>query len=122
MNKVSPSLCWRAAAITAELLDGGVIALAAMPVTDIDWAGAAEGKAAGGHLVHHGTEREQIAASVEVFASCLFRRHVGYSTNGRAGTGEVSWTALTRRCPWPFQPRESAWRDRNREPLFDCVE
>src|SRR5438309_11728828 len=56
--------------------------------------GAAEGKAAGGHLVQHGTEREQIAASVEVFASCLFRRHVGYSTDGRAGTGKVSGDAL----------------------------
>src|SRR5206468_3189888 len=44
--------------------------------------GAGEGKAAGGHLVQHGTEREQIATSVEaVFASCLFRRHVGYSTH-----------------------------------------
>src|SRR5947209_3365235 len=55
---------------------------------------AGEGKAAGGHLVHDGTEREQVAASVEFFSLCLFRRHVGYSTNGRTTTGKVSRAAL----------------------------
>src|SRR5207245_3495048 len=57
-------------------------------VVSRDW------KAAGGHLVHDGTEREQIAASVEIFASCLFRRQVGDGTDCRAATGKVSRASL----------------------------
>jgi hypothetical protein len=48
----------------------------------------------GGHLVEHGPKREKIGPRIELFAQCLFRRHIRNGTQSRAWTGELLVT-----CP-----------------------
>jgi hypothetical protein len=43
---------------------------------------------AGGHLVEHGAEAEQVAARVELLAAGLLGRHVGHGAHGDAGRGQ----------------------------------
>ena len=50
---------------------------------------AAEGNDAGGHLVQHSAEGEQVAAGIEFLALGLLRRHVGDRADGRAGAGQI---------------------------------
>ena len=50
---------------------------------------SSEWLASRGHFVHHGAERKQIGAGVQVFAAGLFRRHVSHGAHGAAGAGEI---------------------------------
>ena len=50
---------------------------------------AAKGQRAGGHLVEHDAEGEQVGAGVEFLAARLLGRHVGDGAQWRAGAGEV---------------------------------
>src|SRR5262249_8242424 len=58
-------------------------------VEDDGRGGAVESSLAGGHLVEYGAEAEQVGASIQVFASRLFGRHVGHGAHGGTGGGEV---------------------------------
>ena len=49
---------------------------------------AIEGETAGGHLIKHCSEAEQVGAGVEGLAAGLLGRHVGDGAVGRAGAGE----------------------------------
>ena len=42
-----------------------------------------------GHLIEHGAEREQVAATVQFLAEGLLRRHVRHGSQCRARAGEV---------------------------------
>src|SRR6266478_3957465 len=49
---------------------------------------AGERRSAGSHLIQNGTKGKKIRTCINVLATRLFRRHVGDSSNGRAGTGQ----------------------------------
>src|SRR5258706_5668178 len=49
---------------------------------------SAEGHGAGGHLIEHGAEREQVGAGVKIFAARLLGRHIGHGADGRSGAGQ----------------------------------
>src|SRR5262249_56412743 len=53
---------------------------------DGDGVGAVKGALSRGRLVQHASQREEIRASVERLAACLFGRHVGNSAGNRAGS------------------------------------
>ena len=46
------------------------------------------------HLIEHGAEGEQVAASIEIPCPRLFRRHVRHSPHRRPGAGEMGLSLI----------------------------
>ena len=52
---------------------------------------AAKRQLSGGHFIENDAERKKIAAGIKFFCAHLFGRHVGDSSDGASGAGEVLW-------------------------------